>query len=61
VPEGGAGASRDPPTEIVEKLGRNINASLADPKIERKVIFVHGCFWHGQDCAHLADLNDSES
>src|SRR5690348_5002752 len=18
----------------------------------RKVIFVHGCFWHGHDCAH---------
>ena len=26
---------------------------LVFPRL-RKVIFVHGCFWHGHDCAHGA-------
>ena len=38
----GLGAPRGTPTEIVEKLNREINAGLADPKIKARFVDLGG-------------------
>jgi tripartite-type tricarboxylate transporter receptor subunit TctC len=38
----GAGAPKDTPTEIVDKLNRDINAGLADPKIKARLTDLGG-------------------
>ena len=43
----GVGAPRDTPTEIVDRLNREINAALADPKIEAHFTSLSGAVMAG--------------
>jgi tripartite-type tricarboxylate transporter receptor subunit TctC len=50
------GAPKDTPTEIVEKLNRAINASLADPRLKSRLADLGGTVLPGSP----ADLGRSE-
>jgi tripartite-type tricarboxylate transporter receptor subunit TctC len=43
----GIGAPKNTPVEIIDKLNREINASLADPKIERRIADLGGTILAG--------------
>jgi tripartite-type tricarboxylate transporter receptor subunit TctC len=39
----GIGAPKNTPVEIIEKLNREINAGLAEPKMEARLADLAGC------------------